>query len=765
MSRKVFFFLAIALLLPAALPAAWADDGEGVDPFRRAEMERRLLAAVRQADTPAKVPAHESVYDVLSYRIDVRLDPSDSTVVGEVVLSALSLTDTLDRIDLDLSDSMTVDSVAGAAVAFSHAGDLLALDLDRTYLSGETFETRVLYHGTPRNIGWKGLYWQANGTDPVVASMDEPFFSHYWWPCKDVPWDKADSSEVILTVPEPMTGVSNGILLDVDSLSESGWRSFRWKTRHPLPPYLIFVAAAEYERIDDVYEYGYDDSMPISHYVWPIHRDAAAVTFELLPQMLGVLENVYGPYPFRDERYGHAVIYGLGAMEHNTCTSFGDRLVVNNHSTDNVVVHELGHQWWGDLVTCADWNHLWLNEGFATYTETIWFEHLYGSSILPNRMAREEYHGSQSVYIDSIPDEDGIFDGRYVPAIYGKGSWVLHMLRHKTGWAGFLGILQRHRNDSVARGGYADTEQFRASCEAETGLDLERFFRQWVYLSGSPSFRALPFVKPGADSLWILLAQDPQQDTCFAADLEITALLEDGTDTLLTAPIGNWVDTLRLDAGGPVAGVLFDEENWLLDDGFTTPLDTALALEGDGGRALLRWAVEDSFYSGVRLYRGDSAEGPWTILAGGTQPLDLEGSYDDGVPTGGAAYYAIRAVSDSLPGWVSTPSNVVEIATPTQTELVFGTEESPASPNPFILGAPYVFRFNLARSGPVTVRVYDVSGRLVRTLHDGSMQSGFAHEVAWDGTNGGGRTVAPGVYLIRFESGNITLTRKVVALR
>ena len=175
--------------------------------------------------------------------------------------------------------------------------------------------------------------------------------------------------------------------------------------------------------------------------------------------------------------------------------------------------------------------------------------------------------------------------------------------------------------------------------------------------------------------------------------------------------------------------------------------------------------MDHPFINGVFIYRGATEEGPWEQLTSSSHPLPLEGEWNDGKPDG-IRYYAIRTVSDSLPGFLSLPSNVVQTITPPNTELVFGTAGNPASSNPYFLGGdPYRLRFNLAQSGRVLVRLYDITGRLVRTLHDADTASGFENEIEWDGNNSDGRQVAPGIYLIRFESGNFTDTRKIVVLK
>ncbi|MFH1277247.1 MAG: FlgD immunoglobulin-like domain containing protein [Candidatus Eisenbacteria bacterium] len=374
-------------------------------------------------------------------------------------------------------------------------------------------------------------------------------------------------------------------------------------------------------------------------------------------------------------------------------------------------------------------------------------------------METTEYFGSQSVFVEPVPDDDSLFSSLYFGAVYSKGAWVLHMLRRTVGDDVFFDILSRHRDDGVARGGFANTGQFIEISEDLSGMDLERFFRQWLYLTGVPTFEIEPFVSASGNTLWLRLAQDAAQDTCFAADLEVTVFLASGKDTVLVAPVRAWTDTVVLVCGGLIESIAFDEENWLLDDGFQGPVDYALAIDDDE-TVTLRWDVVDDFVTGVWLYSAPTAKGPWSLATPALSPLPKSGEWEAGRPSE-TTYYVIRAVSDSLPGYESTPSNVVLTKTPGST----ATLTDSTATNPYVLGGdPYAVKFNLARPGNVSIRVYDISGRLVRELRNAYMPAGFGHRVQWNGDNGDGRRVAPGIYLIRFEADGLQTTRKVVVL-
>ncbi len=746
------------------------DDLTPGDQFHRSEWTGHMNRMARQSTAANKIPFHLPIYDVHHYQIDVTLDPSDSSLVGVVGVYASSLVDTLSRITLDLVQTLTVDSVSGNAVAFTHADSLITLTLDRTYTTGETFMVLIEYGGFPKDHQGQGIMFRKHGDDPIVFTMVEPFFANYSWPCKDVSLVKADSSQVTIRLPDGMTGVSNGLLLDVDSVSTPGWKAFRWMTHHPIPPYLISVAATNYILLEDEYVNIDGNRVPITNYVYIEDAEAAESTFAMLKPMMAVQESQFGTYPFSDEKYGHAEVRGTGAMEHNTMTSWGHRLILPNRGFDDIVAHELAHQWWGDKVTCADWPDLWLNEGFATYSEGLWRESRFGErglSLYMNGIAPAALAAGFSPYIHHVPDFDELFTTPYFYAVYSGGAWVLHQLRATVGDSLFFASLDRHQADGFARGGFATSEQFRASCEAVTGMDLEYFWDQWIYNSHKPTFAVDPFINMSGDSAWVRLQQIP--DSGYVAPVDIRISMADGSDTTITIwTTDTGPDLHEFTLNGEATDIAFDPDQWLLDYGFYpfgfVDPDSVLVLEEETG-VVLHWNVTNQFASGINLYRAQSEDGPWEKM--NSLPITGEtGTYDTSAPSS-YRFFHLRMVSDSLPSYESTPSNVVETSTPAEYALLVGDDSFQGSANPYLLdsGEQYKVRFNLPRSGVVRIDIYSIAGRLVRGLHDAHVSAGFSKVVEWDGKNDADIEVAPGIYLLRLEAGEFEATRKFVVLQ
>ena len=261
----------------------------------------------------------------------------------------------------------------GAPLAFTHGGYVLAIDLPATVPAGEVLAVEVDYEGTPSSAGFGAFEARLLDGQPVAWTLSEPYFAREWWPCKDHPSDKADSTRVTVTVPEGLRVGSNGLL--ESEITEAGRTTYTWFERYPITTYLVSIAVGPYAVFEQTYVrpdslvalYG-PLELPILHYKYVDPRQTSlpsgwAEALEMMP----VFESWFGPYPFPLEKYGHAEFGWGGGMEHQTMSSMGG-------FNTSLVAHELAHMWFGDLITMNSWPHLWLTEGFASYSELLYFE-------------------------------------------------------------------------------------------------------------------------------------------------------------------------------------------------------------------------------------------------------------------------------------------------------------------------------------------------------------------------------------------------------
>lgn len=425
----------------------------------------------------------DSNIDVTYYKLDLRLFFASKTLSGVVNVKAKSIVDNLSNAYLDLISIMNVTSVKmnGTSIAFNRSGDVLNFIFGKSLIRNESFELEIAYNGPPASSGFGSFVFTDRGADKVIWSLSEPYGAKDWWPCKDTPADKADSSDVWITAENYFVSVSNGLLTEVVNNGD-GTKTYKWKNRYPIATYLISLAMTNYYLFEDQFEYAPGKFLPITNYSYPERFTPARQTqMEATKDMLRVFSEKFGEYPFIKEKYGHAEFSWGGGMEHQTITS-----LINFN--EDLVAHELAHQWFGDKVTCKDWQHIWLNEGFATYSESIYFEAKYGKQAFMNDVITNMNNAKNakgSVYVQNISSIGEIFNGN---RSYAKGSIVLHMLRGIVGDDKFFQILKEYLNEPGLAYNVATTEDFQRIAERVYGQSLDYFFKEWIYGEGYPKY-------------------------------------------------------------------------------------------------------------------------------------------------------------------------------------------------------------------------------------------------------------------------------------
>jgi aminopeptidase N len=495
--------------------------------------------------------------DVLHYRLDLDVDPAAEYLSGSNTMTVKSLVDgvTVFRFWLHAAFSITALEVEGEAVTWRRLdAEIIEVSLGGTFARGETFELEIDYQGSPVSSDWMAIVFESYRGAPVVSTLSEPWYSYTWWPVKEDSRDKA-TGELLITVPSDLTAVSNGVLVDVDSLS-GGRRRFHWATDYPMSPYLFAFSATRYNTFEDTYVHP-GGSMPVEFFIYPdSDTDENRAVWSLSVDMLATFGELYGLYPFIDEKYAIYEFPFGGGMEHQTATGQGA-------FWESLTAHELAHQWWGDMVTCATWSDIWLNEGFATYSEALWFENKSGASdpaaltIAMNQRRPRFLDGT--VYVHDPSDVSRIFSSDYS---YRKGAWVLHMLRGVVGDEAFFDILEAYRNRFEYR--TATTEDFRDVAEDVWGEGLGWFFDQWVYHGGSPTYRHgwREHVLDGERYLEISLEQ-AQDESVFQMPVTIETL-ELGERQRYEVWNDARAEHFLIPVSAPVDEVILDPDDWIL---------------------------------------------------------------------------------------------------------------------------------------------------------------------------------------------------------
>jgi len=460
---------------------------------QRCARARRLAWQRGEYSRPHRSLASPNI-DATSYALHITIDFAATRIDGVVCAVARVVNQPLSVLALDLSDSMVVSGVripGGTNLPWTHAGNVLSITLPSPVPVDSSVAVEVTYGGTPVVSGFGTFVFGTRSGQPYAWSLSEPYGARDWWPCRDHPSDKADSIRVRITVPDGFTAVSQGPLNS--STSSGGWTTWDWSSHYPITTYLVSIAAGRYAHFRTSYvrpgslavEFG-PLTLPIEHYVYD---DGSPTTlpkeWARISDAFPVFEEYFGPYPFAREKYGHAQFTFLGGMEHQTISSIG-------FTATSVMVHELAHQWYGDMISPASWRHVWLNEGFATYAELLYWEARRDSFpgffdiILSARRAGARRAPGTLVLADttSVPN---MFDGTRV---YAKGAYVLHMLRKSIGDSLFTQVMRGWSASSAVHYGTATTSDFRGVVEQVTGRSFARFFSQWVTQgTGYPVYR------------------------------------------------------------------------------------------------------------------------------------------------------------------------------------------------------------------------------------------------------------------------------------
>jgi len=424
-------------------------------------------------------------YDVEHYLVELAVDPVANTLAGRVVITAAATAD-LDALRLDLL-GLTVDRtvVDGTDAPSTRQGPKLVIDPAGVIPAGETFTVAVGYHGTPATLNTLGfpLGWvQVDGLTYVVA---EPDGARTWLPCNDHPADKA-AFTFRITAPEGQTVAANGSLVEV--LPGPDGNTFVWDMPQPMATYLATVLVGDLARV----EWGTAAGVLVRDYLPADLADDPPSPLPRVGEMVEFFVDLLGPYPFAE--YGHAVVPGLrGALENQTLCVFGREALLTifdspprGPGSEAVVAHELAHQWFGNSVTPATWQDIWLNEGFATFAQWLWVEHDRGAAAYRREVAGS--HAWLATGAHPLPGDPGSSgEEMFHHSVYLRGGLTLAALRVEVGDETTRQILRTW----AARFAYgnATTADFIALAEELSGHDLDSLFRAWLL---EPTLPPLP---------------------------------------------------------------------------------------------------------------------------------------------------------------------------------------------------------------------------------------------------------------------------------
>lgn len=505
-------------------------------------------------------------YDVHFYALDIEMDNLSTDVAGTGEIHGTA-NETLDSVLFELFNSMNISEIRlnGNPTTFNRNNSAVKVPVNLT--TGQSFVIAVDYAGTPPNavsnpLGGSGM---TNAASPswgnrVTWSLSESFAGYEWWPCKQSLTDKADSVSVKITVPNTCKAGSNGVLENVVNLG-NGKSRYEWFHRYPIVYYLVSVAVGEYVEYN-VYANPTGSTNPvlIQNYIYdnPATLNFFQDDIDETVDFIELFADLYGPYPFQNEKYGHCMAPLSGGMEHQTMTTQG-------FFEKGLTAHELGHQWWGDNVTCDSWADIWVNEGFASYSEQLMLEYLYPNEAAGNM---NDIHNNVksnpngSVWVEDSLNEGRIFSGRLT---YDKGAAIVHTFRFMMN--DDAAFFQALKNIQIAfEHGVASGLDIRDYFEAASGVDFDDAFNEWYFGEGFPTYSARWNVD-GSDLILKVTHTTSSTTPTFTNPLELRFARSGMSDTIIRVDINNNTNFYTIPNMGDVTDLnAIDPNNWIINN-------------------------------------------------------------------------------------------------------------------------------------------------------------------------------------------------------
>jgi len=557
-SIKKFIFLFLFFNLLGALVFA-----QGMSTYTCASQKQTYQIYAKQTIAYSQ----EDQYDIKYVKLDLHMTCYSTQISGCATTVAKVMVPVMRQYVFEIVPSLIVDSVRinGVSRAFHQDTNAAFVVMPQNIGQDDMFTSEIFYHGSSA----VGIFSVNDVINNVTYTKSEPYAAYGWFPCKQSLTDKIDSADIWITVPDTLKVGSNGVLNATTKVG-GGLLRYEWKERMPIDYYLLSVAIGNYLEYSFYIHFpGSSDSMLVlnylAHYSLDANFKAAKSVCDSIGMAIIYFSSLFGRYPFWKEKYGHSyTLYSLGAMENQTMTSTG--LIATG-----ILSHELGHQWFGDNVTCATWKDIWLNEGIATYSEYLYHTNFEGKNSGDNYMdmvhASVLSRDSGTVYVRDTTAYGNIFNQRLS---YYKGASVFHMLRFLfNDDDSFFAMLQQYQRQFG--GSTATTEDFKNVAEQFIGTDLDYFFEQWIYREGYPKYAT--WWNQEGNLVYVKLNQVtaiPGSVSLFKTPLEIKLFSQQGDTVIRLYNDQNW-QLFQVICDKIIDSVSIDPNHWLVCKNISKP--------------------------------------------------------------------------------------------------------------------------------------------------------------------------------------------------
>ncbi len=502
-------------------------------------------------------PKTQRAIDVLHYQIKLDLHPEEKKIFGDVTIKMKVNDKQLSKIDINFYDNLAIRDLRlnDTQVKYDRSEKLLSIHNNNNTI--DTAVIKIIYEGTPQSLGFGSFNFEKVDNRYQVYTLSEPVFASTWFPCVDLPDDKA-LTDVYITNDSSDVSLSNGKLMETKT--SGARRTYHWKTFYPISTYLIALYSGNYKTVSQKYLSISGDSLKLFYYALPENIDNAQRDFSDHPKYLKTFEELFGAYPFVKEKYSVAEFWWQsGAMENQTITGIGSNFISGRKFFSDMLIHELAHHWWGDAVGPKTWKDIWLNEGFATYSEALYWEKQ--SDI---RALQSTLRSKFSMFPNGTLYNPG--NALFSSLIYDKGAWMLHMLRREVGDEIFFKILRGYFKEY--KYGNASTNDFKNFCEMTSKKNLDKFFDQWVYKGeGIIELDCIWSVqKEGEEFISTIKIKQLQKGYDiykFPLDIKLISEKESESETSTTFVSGREV-ILKIKSKYKPAELMLDPDGWLL---------------------------------------------------------------------------------------------------------------------------------------------------------------------------------------------------------
>ncbi|MBU8881735.1 T9SS type A sorting domain-containing protein [Kaistella sp. DKR-2] len=513
-------------------------------------------------------------YDLKYQRLELDLDPAQRFVSGTVT-SHFVPNQNISSIYFDLSDGLAVSEVKyhGSNLNFTQlASKELKIDFPTNIASSTLDSLSVKYSGVPTSVGSAGdaFTTSTQGGTPVLFTLSEPYGAQEWFPTKQSMNDKIDKVDFKITTPSQYNVAANGKLFS-ETLISGGKKLTFWQTNYPIPAYLIGLGITNYTKFNDTMG---TPPFPFVNYVYPATAANGTImsNIDWTKTVMNTFEQFFGPYPYRNEKYGHMEFGWGGGMEHATMSSMGAW-------SRGIIAHELAHQWFGDKVTCGAWNDIWLNEGFATFGEHVANEKLLMTntqfmSYLAGEMNSITSSTGGSVYVAdaNLNNINTIFSGRLT---YSKGGYVVRMIKWILGENAFYSALKDYHARPNLAYSYARTEDLKNSLFLSTGKDFTEFFNDWIYGQGYPTYQ-IRWNQTADQNVIFQVSQTQSHPSVSFFEMPLPIKVNGTGGEVAYLALNNTVNNqvFSNQVNFPVASVQFNYENQIIQRNSTVTKDT-----------------------------------------------------------------------------------------------------------------------------------------------------------------------------------------------